>query len=145
MAEKGVRTYDPKQIIMTFGPIVFSGYAEGTFVTLARSGDAFTKVKGADGGVDRVNNNALDFAVTVTLKQTSLVNDLLSASLNLDLITNLGILPLIVKDLAGTTLFVATSAWIAKDPDLEYGDAQSGREWRFDTGPADLFQGGSLV
>ena len=67
MADLTVKTYDPKQVVITFGVIPISGYADGTFVSVNRSGDAFTKKKGAAGDVERVNKNQGDFEVTVTL------------------------------------------------------------------------------
>ena len=32
-----VKTYDPKMVVITFGVIPISGYAEGTFVSVNRS------------------------------------------------------------------------------------------------------------
>jgi hypothetical protein len=136
-----VRTYDPKQIVVTFGPVIMSGFADGTFVQVTRSGDLFSKQKGADGSIDRVNNNTFDFTVAITLKQTSPSNEALSAIVIADQLANAGILPLVIKDLRGSTLFVAPQAWIAKDPDDSFASDLSSREWRFDTGPAEKFTG----
>ena len=144
-ADPIVRTYDPKLIVMAFGGVLITGYAAGTFVQVARNGDSFEKVKGADGGVDRVNRNASDFAVTITIKQTSITNDLLSAIFEQDRLTNTGKLPLTIKDLNGTALFSAPQAWIGKDPDDEYGESMSNRQWRFDTGIAAKFTGGNIL
>lgn len=140
-----VRTYDPKKVTITFGPIIVTGFAEGTFLAIARNGDIFEKSKGADGTVDRINRNATDYAVTVTIKQTSLTNDALSAVMNADILDNQGVLPFTVKDLGGTTLFFASQAWIGKDPDDEHADALGSREWRIDTGFAVKFTGGNIV
>ena len=145
MIDPVVRTYDPKLVIVTFGAIPITGFAEGTFVSIAGNGDRFEKSKGADGTVDRVNKNANDYAVTITIKQTSLTNDLLSAVLNADLLSNTGKFPLTIKDLNGTALFFAPQAWIAKDPDDEYSDTLSSREWRIDTGPGTKFTGGNIL
>jgi hypothetical protein len=87
MADLTVKTYDPKQVVITFGVIPISGYADGTFVSVNRSGDAFTKKKGAAGDVERVNKNQGDFEVTVTLLQTAAVNAELSAALAADQLT----------------------------------------------------------
>lgn len=140
-----VRTYDPKKVIVTFGPIIIGGYAEGTFITVAGNGDKFEKSRGADGSVDRVNKNNKDYRVTVTIKQTSLTNDLLSAALVADQDANTGVVPLTIKDLNGTTLFFATYSWIAKDPDDEFSDSLSTREWMIDTGIASKITGGNLT
>ena len=145
MLDPIVRTYDPKFIVITFGAIIFTGFAEGTFVQVVRNGDKFEKSKGADGSIDRVNKNAFDFRVTATLKQTSLTNDLLSVVSESDALTNLGMLPLTIKDLKGTTLFFAPQAWVAKDPEDEYSDSLSPRTWEFDTGVATKFTGGNII
>lgn len=145
MLDSEVRTYDPKQIHVIWGGVIVAGFAEGTFVTIARNGDLFEKSKGADGTVDRINKNANDFSVTITIKQTSITNDLFSAQMLLDVQGNVGVLPLTVKDLSGTTLFFARQAWIAKDPDVAYGDSLENREWRLDTGNATKFIGGTLT
>lgn len=144
MADPLTRTYDPKQVILTFGGVIFTGYAEGTFVSIAGNGDKFEKSRGADGGVDRVNKNANDYSVTVTLKQTSPTNDALSIIMNADIVSNTGKFPLTIKDLGGTTLFTTAQAWIAKDPDDEYSDSMSTREWRIDTGIAAKITGGNI-
>lgn len=145
MVDPIVRTYDPKLIVVTFGTIIFTGFASGTFLTITGNGDKFEKDRGADGTVDRINKNASDYSVAVTLKQTSLTNDALSTLMNTDILTNAGKLPMTVKDLNGTELFFAAQAWIAKDPDDAYGDALDSREWRIDTGIAAKFTGGNIL
>ena len=46
-------TYDPKRVIITFGGTPIGGYADGTFVDIAASSEAFTRKVGADGEVTR--------------------------------------------------------------------------------------------
>jgi hypothetical protein len=140
-----VRTYDPKLITIIFGPIIVSGYVDGTFVSVDRAGDSFEKDVGADGTVDRTNKNRDDFTVTLTLKQTSLTNDLLSATHNADKLSNAGKFPLTIKDLNGTTTLFAAQAWVAKDPTVEEGNTSSNREWRLETGPGTLLVGGNIL
>lgn len=129
-----VKTYDPKMVIVNFGALSISGYADGTFIRVARSGDAFAKRKGAAGDVERINRNQGDFEVTLTLLQTSSTNAELSAILAADQVTNAGVFPLSITDTLGETLFFAPQAWIRKDPDWEDGDDLNSREWTFDTG-----------
>ena len=143
MADTKVRTYDPKKVIVVFGPVIMTGFAEGTFVGIAQNGDSFDKAKGADGGVDRINKNANDYAVTVTLKKTSPSNDELSAISIADKLSNTGVLPMTVKDLSGNSLFFAAQAWIGKEPDPEDADTMPTRQWRIDTGIAANFIGGN--
>ena len=138
-----VKTFDPKMIVITFGSIPISGYAEGTFVSVNRSGDAFAKRKGAGGDVERINKNQGDFEVTVTLLQTTPTNKELSAVLAADQVTNAGVFPLTIKDLLGETLFFAPQAWIRKDPEWEDGDDLNSRAWIFDTGIGSNLIGGN--
>lgn len=140
-----VATYDPKQVIVTWGSIVMAGYADGTFVTIARNGEVFTKRRGADGSVDRTNKNSRDFLVTITLMQTSVINAAITAQMEIDLATNGGISPLTIVDLRGTTLFSAPQAWVEKDPDDEEADEAGNREWQFATGIALKITGGNIV
>lgn len=141
--DRKVRTYIPGKVIMTFGPIIATGFADGTFITITRSGDLFEKKKGADGSVERVHKSAFDFEVALTLLQSSLSNDLLSGVVAADEVDGSGVHPLTIKDLSGTTLFFAEQAWIQKDPDDEFGDTTGNREWMFATGPAVKFTGGN--
>lgn len=143
-ADPLVRTYDPKKIVITFGTNIITGLPDGSFVNIVQNGDSFEKQKGADGGVDRVNKNAGDFSVTLTLKQTSPSNAALSAAHILDKTTNAGKLPLTIKDVNGTSLFFADQAWIGKPPDSENSNALSNREWRLDTGIAKYIVGGNF-
>ena len=142
-ADTLVRTFDPKQVIVTFGAHIVSGYAEGTFISIERNGDGFEKSRGADGSIDRINKNAFDYSVTLTIKQTALSNGVLSALFSADQLSNNGVLPLSVKDLSGNSVFVAPQAWIMNDPSDEYGDTLASREWKFDTGIASKFSGGN--
>lgn len=144
-ADPIVRTYDPKLIIVTFGTIPVTAFAEGTFVTITRNGAIFEKSRGADGTVDRINKNAGDFSVELTIKQTSLTNDLFSAVAIADQISNTGKAPLTVKDLNGATLFFAAQAWVATDPNDEYSDSLGSRTWMLDTGIAEKFTGGNVL
>lgn len=139
----GVKTFDPKFVIVTFGTIPISGYAEGTFVRVNRSGDAFSKRKGSGGDVDRINKNQGDFDVSITLMQTAATNADLSAVLAADQATNAGVFPLTIKDMLGQTLFFAPQAWIRKDPEWEDGDELNSREWQFDTGIGANLVGGN--
>lgn len=138
-----VRTYDPKNVIVTFGATVITGFGEGTFIGITASGASFEKKKGADGVVERVNKNADDYEVTINLTQTNPTNAVLSALHVADKLSNVGIMPLTIKDLNGTSLFFAPQAWIAKAPDPTYADSTEDREWTFETGAAGNLIGGN--
>lgn len=140
-----VRTYNPANVILTFGSVIASGYADGTTIAIERSAESFTRKKGIDGTVERVNTNSFDFTITLTLLQTSITNDALSAIHNSDIVNADGVYPLTIRDLGGTTLFSAPSAWIQQDPNEEFADDTTNREWVFGTGPATKVTGGSTT
>lgn len=143
MADLTVRTFDPKQVVVAFGPYTLTGFNDGTFIKIKRSGEAFEKKVGADGTVDRINKNRTDFDVEVVLKQTSPLNAILSGLLVADQLSNEGVLPLTIADLSGNSLFEAPQAWIKTDPEIEYGDSLGGRPWTFDTGAGVNLIGGN--
>lgn len=142
--DPNVRTFVSGSVEVNFGDVIFTGFAEGSYITIERSAQAFEKKRGADGSVDRINKNVFDFTVTIKLKQTSITNDDLSTIFNSDLLNNDGIKSMTVKDLNGTSYFFATAAWIQTDPNDEYADDLGEREWKFDTGPAKKFTGGNV-
>ena len=140
-----VRTYDPKQVNILIGGIPISGYADGTFVTVARDEDAFTKVSGADGIVSRAKTNNTMGTMTLTLAQTSPSNDALSAFATIDEISNVGVVPILVKDNSGRSIHFAANAWVKKMPDSGYAKEVGNREWIFDLADYSPFVGGNAT
>lgn len=140
-----MRTYDPAQIVVQFGPIVASGFQDGSFIKASRDADTFTKYVGTDGETSRARSRNKSGSAELTLAQTSLTNDLLSGVAEVDEMTGFGVYPLTIKDLNGTTLLFAPEAWIRKSPENEFGKEIGPRAWVFDTGSMDVFTGGSLL
>lgn len=127
-----VNTYDPKLVILTVGGAPISGYADGTFISVERAADTFTKVVGADGNVSRAKSNDRSGTVKITLKQTSPFNDILSGIASLDEMSNAGVVPISIIDLSGSTIMFMPSAWVKKPPTVEFGKEIGNREWVFD-------------
>jgi len=134
MASTDVHTYNPSQVSVTCNGVAITGFAENSFIKVTRNGDLFESIKGADGTVDRVNKNATDFTIELTLKQTSPANLLLQEYVTLDATANAGIFLFNVADLLGNSNFLAPQAWVSKDPDEEYGNGISDRTWTIKTG-----------
>ena len=141
-----VKTYDPREVIVTFGGIPLTGFADGTFITVSRASERFTKAVGADGEVARSRNNDNTHEVTLTLIQTSPSNNYLSIIARVDKIMNMGVKALSITDLSGSTLFFWNEAWINNDPDVEFNKEIGDRAWVFNTGQVkEDFIGGSLI
>lgn len=138
-------TYDPAQVFITFGPHVIGGYADGSFVTVAKNNPDFNLMVGSAGDSCRAKSNDRSGRVTVRLLQSSLSNDFLSAQRQLDIDSpnGDGIAPLLVKDNSGRTLVSAQTAWIAEPPDADYSRETEAREWVFETNSLVQFHAGN--
>lgn len=137
--------YDPLRVAGSFGEVFFDGPADGTFISVEREEDAFSKEVGAGGDVVRVRSRNRSGSVTLTLQASSPANDRLSALLLADEQFGTGIRPIFIKDLNGTTLIHAAAAWIKKAPTVDYGDEGGSREWVFDCAELSIFAGGGTL
>lgn len=136
-------SYDPGQVIVTFLGTPLHGFADGTFVKVTRNEEAFKLQVGADGEAARVRNRNRSGQVAITLQQTSVSNDVLSAAAALDELAAGGTGALLIKDLNGTTLVSALVAWVRKIPEAELGNELGQREWVLETGVLAAFVGGN--
>ena len=73
-----LRTYDPSKVLVLIGVIPISGFADGSFVSVSRTSDAFTMEVGVEGVTTRVRSVDKSGTIRLTLSQTSPSTDLLS-------------------------------------------------------------------
>jgi hypothetical protein len=123
------KTYDPALVVVTLGPYLLSGFAEGTFIKVSRDEDAFTDKTGTDGETARARNKNRAGEVELTFLQTSASNDILSGLAQAGELTGTDVLPLLIKDLLGTTLVSALNAWPKKIADVEEAKEITDRAW----------------
>lgn len=138
-----VKTYDPGQVSVTFGPVILSGFGDGEQILVEPNVESFSLLMGAQGDGARTRSRDKSSRVTVRLLQTSETNDLLSAILATDRATGEGIFPLMVKDNGGRALHLAESAWIVAPPSSAYGAEAGVREWIFESDSMEDFHGGN--
>lgn len=138
-----VKTYAASEVSVIFGPVIMSGFAEDAVVTVEYNEDLFTLQMGADGHGTRSKTSNRSARVTVSLGQTSMANDLLSAIAQLDAQSNEGIFPLMIKDGSGRSLHTAATAWIVRSPTAAYAREAGAREWIFETDRLESFVGGN--
>lgn len=136
-----LRTYDPASVVVSIAGVPISGYADGTFVSVDRDDDAFTKVTGADGNTTRIKSNNRSGFLTLTLLQSSPSNDILSGLAQLDEATNAGVVPVLVKDMSGNSIYFSAQGWIRKYPTSDFGKEINNREWIIDLADMDMFVG----
>ena len=140
-----VLNYDASFVSMFFGVIEMSGFAADAAISLEHDEDDWEFHAGVDGAGTRSKMSIKSATVTVSLEQTSAVNDLLSAHRTLDLNTPGGVggQELIIKDNSGRTLLFAETAWIQKPPTAELNRASTVREWIFRTDNVVALHGGN--
>jgi len=138
-----LKTYAPGEVSVIFGPIIMSGFVDGSFVKVARSEAPFKQDTGIDGEATHVKSNNLSGTVSITLQQTSLTNQLLSAIHEADMVANAGVYPLTVKDNNGYDLHFSPAARIEGPPEANYSGDVEGREWVILCGVLNMNLGGS--
>ena len=136
-----VKTYDPAQVLISFNGFSLSGFADGSFVQVARNEDAFTLQIGSDGEGVRSKSNNKSGTVTVTLIQSSDSNDILSGFAAADELSNSGMGALLIKDNSGNSIYAAETCWIKKYADSEFAREAGSREWVFETDILESFVG----
>lgn len=136
-----VRTYDPKQVIVTIGGVPMSGFSDGTFLEIDRNEPTWNMVVGADGLVTRGKTNNFSGTLTLTLKQSSPSNDVLSGFMAIDEASNAGVFPVLVKDLAGNSIYFAGQAWVTQYANSTFAKDITDRQWVLALAEADIFVG----
>ena len=124
-----VRTYDPKQVIITVGGVPMSGFSDGTFLEIDRNEPTWNMVVGADGLVTRGKTNNFSGTMTLTLKQSSPSNDVLSGFMAIDEASNAGVFPILVKDLSGNSIYFAGQAWVSQYANSTFDKHISESQW----------------
>ena len=139
----GQKTYDAKNISMIVGTKPITGLADGSYLTVRRNEDAWTLQIGADGEGVRSKSNNRSGQFEFNLLQGSDQNDFLSELALADEISNGGVVPILVKDNLGNSLYAAESAWIKKVPDSEFAKENGSRTWIIETAQLNVFIGSS--
>lgn len=138
-----VKTYNPADVLIIFAGVPIEGFADGTFITVARDNPSWNKNIGSDGEGVRAKSNDKGGTITLTLMQSSVSNDALSALALVDEASGNGVGPFLMKDNSGRTLCGAETAWIQKPADAEFAREATTREWVFETDLLDMFIGGN--
>lgn len=138
MASTIIHTYDPKQVTISFGSHIVSGYAEDSYITIEPSGDGISKKVGCDGEIVRSLSPDNTFNVKLNLLYQSATNAWLQLQYDRDMSTGDGMFPILVKDLKGTMIFSAAACWATKPASRGFGKESGEREWELTTGAATL-------
>lgn len=129
---KECKAYNSGDVVMNFvGIPIDSGYADGEFVRLEKVNPDYEEYEGTDGSVVVSKTNSFLWKVTIRLHQASDGNARLSAirALGLNGSNLAGAGPLLIEDRNGTSLFLASKAWIKTPPNQSYDKTVKEREW----------------
>lgn len=140
--------YDPNRHMVSFGNILLYGAGMGKdeWINAARESAAWEDDVGVDGEVtfSKINDNRM--TVTLTLMQTSQLNDALSAHYNADRATpgGIGTRTFNMTDLNGTTKIFAEQSRLTKSPDQVRARKAGETKWEFRLANVKEFHGGNI-
>ena len=131
------KDYNPKNVSVIVGGHTVQGYAEGAFVKFAQNEDTYNLTKGSDGEGARAQSSDDSGRMTIMLMQTSESNDVLSA------LHNAGSqVPCLIRDFNGTTLVSCVTGWVIRNPDIEFSNEITTREFIIESDAWDVLVGG---
>lgn len=133
-----IKTYNPKEVTVSCGSHIVTGFADDSFITIEPNGDGITKKVGCDGEIVRAISPDNTYKVKITLLQTSESSAFFSRKADQDRDTGDGMFPVLIKDLKGGQLFSTEAAWVVKKSPLTRGKDSNNREWELDTGDASM-------
>lgn len=128
-----VRSYNPRQVSYIYAGSIIEGFADGTFINVARNEDSASYQRGAQGGGTRTLTSDKSGRVTATLQQTSPSNATFSAQLAAQELSGGGIASGVIKDDGGNDLHDFETGWIVRPADADYANELSNREWIVET------------
>ena len=133
-----VKTYNPKQVTVSLGNHLVTGYADDSFISIEPNGDGISKKVGCDGEIVRSISPDDTYLVKLTVLQSSATNSVLQKKFDNDKSNGNGMFSILVKDLKGTMVFKSSYAWVTKPAARGYGKESANREWEIHTGSSSL-------
>lgn len=145
MAGPGVLQYDPKNVTVSVGGKIISGFSDGTFINIVRNEQSWNLKVGVDGEGTRARNNNTSGRFELELMQSSSSNDVLSGFISADENSGAGAVPVLIRDVNGTTLASCLTGWIQKWADSPFAKEVSARKWIIETDALNIFVGGEVA
>lgn len=137
-----IKTYNPREVTMSIGSHIVTGYAEDSFITIEPNGDGISKVVGCDGEINRSISPDNTYNIRLALLWGSETNAYLQDRLDEDIETGDAMQPVLIKDLKGGTVFSSDACWPVRPPSRQYGRTANAREWELSTGEGKLTEEG---
>ncbi|MCP4481417.1 MAG: DUF3277 family protein [bacterium] len=138
-----LKTYNGHEVSVIFGARLLTGLVEGDAVTIERDTDSWTDSVGLNGEVTRSGSADKRATVTIRLQQSSSDNDYCSGIVAADELAKSGVLPILVRDSNGNSIYAAPEAWIQKPTAATFGKEAGEREWVIRCAKVTMFSGGN--
>lgn len=135
MADSLLGNYSPESmvIVLSKGDFVHTiqGYADGTFLNVARITPASELYVGADLSAGRVKRRNKASTITITLHQFSVSNSVLQALQRADEEDDRDkwVVAMTIKDKSGTSSWSSNQTFVATVPDTNLSTTTGTREW----------------
>lgn len=139
----GVKTYDPKKVVIAFAGARLTGFADGSMVKVTPRADLYSYKKGTDGEGARVRMNDRGGEIEIVLLWSSSSLDYINAKMAQDEANDTGSGVFTVNDERSFTLLNASSAWVKRRPDVEFSNELGSRTIVFECEDIETFEIGS--
>lgn len=132
-------TYDPKDVIVSFGGVTLEGFGEDSIIKVTRNEDLFSIKVGADGQGARTRNANKSGRAELTLLNSSDSHKYLSDQIAIDELAGEGVGVFAVDDInSGKSSCHAAAAWIVRHPDWERSKEMGETTWIFESLDMDI-------
>lgn len=136
--------YSPEDVVILLGGFYqLEGLHDGSFLSISDEKVRWETSVTADGSVSRTNVTPAVHTISITLSSVSSSNSILTTWATADSFLYGAILPLIIKDMSGSTMFYTTECWIEKVADTSFDTSVTGREWILKSAGGSLSVGGN--
>lgn len=144
MATPNLTVYDFDEVTCVIGGVLVDGFHDGG-ISIEQEAETFTHFVGADGKVSRSKTLNRVAKVTLELTQTSAANLKLSALhlIDRDGPGGAGIVPILITDRSGTSVYAAGQGWISKPPVVTFKNGAEARVWEITVAKLDRVDGGN--
>src|SRR4051812_3651152 len=119
-------TYDPSQLVLNIASQLITGFKS---VKISRDEKTWSYKTSTDGKQIRIKNLNRQGTIEVVVQQDSIANDILSALVVVDDLTNAGQGPCAFADGNGTTVAAATNACVEAPAEVTYDKEDQDRTW----------------
>lgn len=144
MAEE-TKSFDPKDVVVSWGEIDLDGAAPGAFCNLTYNTAAVVVTMGAQGFASLTKKSDDSGAFTWTASQNAPVNSRLSAIATLQRRSGVAPIkkPLFLRHINGETIAIGPEAVLEIEPGAQFGEEHETREWKWLIPHLQMFVGGS--